>query len=278
MFCIVGKSPSARFTRGAFRDGPSQSPAATAPPKGGALGRTGKFRPHRSTAGRSLPLSSKLFAFAKASTFGGGGISQSEMTEGVSSGTNPLSRLRRQLSRRASLWQNRQVSSSFVNDRTSWPVTQKLYAFAKASTFGGGGISQSEMTEGVSSGTNPLSRLRRQLFPFLSPDGDIFPRPGEVFRRESSWQNQQVSSTPVNGRRSQPITPKTLRPCQSLHLRGRWHGEAVTERVSQSELSAGSAERPAYSVIFRRCKKQERRTSCFYEYCTGAGSLFLSIA
>ena len=52
-----------------FRDEPSQSPTATAPPRGGALGRTGRFRPHRSTAGRSQPLSCKLFAFAKASPF-----------------------------------------------------------------------------------------------------------------------------------------------------------------------------------------------------------------
>ena len=59
--------------------------------EGRALGRTSKFRPHRSTAGRSLLLSCKLYAFAKASTFGGGGISRSEMTERVASGTNPLS-------------------------------------------------------------------------------------------------------------------------------------------------------------------------------------------
>ena len=50
-----------------FRDEPSQSPTATAPPRGGALGRTGRFRPHRSTAGRSLLLSCKLYASAKAS-------------------------------------------------------------------------------------------------------------------------------------------------------------------------------------------------------------------
>ena len=230
MFCIVGKSSSARFIRGAFRDEPSQSPAATAVPLFVAWwerelsGRTlsvacGDSSPERGSPWQnrqvsssfvndrtSWPVTQKLYAFAKASTFGGGGISQSEMTEGVSSGTNPLSRLRRQLSRRASPWQNRQVLSSFVNDRRSQPVNHKLYALAKASTFGGGGISQSEMTEGVSSGTNPLSRLRRQLFPFLSPAGDIFPRPGEVFPlRASPWQNQQVSSTPVNGRRSQPI-------------------------------------------------------------------------
>ena len=48
---------------------PSQSPAATALPRGRALGKEGRFRPHRSTAGRSLPLSCKLFAPAKASPF-----------------------------------------------------------------------------------------------------------------------------------------------------------------------------------------------------------------
>ena len=36
---------------------------------GRALGKEGKFRPHRSTAGRSLPLSCKPFAPAKASPF-----------------------------------------------------------------------------------------------------------------------------------------------------------------------------------------------------------------
>ena len=38
-------------------------------PEGRALGRTGRFRPHRSTAGKSLPLSCKLSALAKASPF-----------------------------------------------------------------------------------------------------------------------------------------------------------------------------------------------------------------
>ncbi len=77
-----------------FGGGPSQSPTATASspfcrlagesasgtnplslaaldssPEGGALGKEGNSRPYRSTAGRSLPLSSKLFASAKASPF-----------------------------------------------------------------------------------------------------------------------------------------------------------------------------------------------------------------
>ena len=76
-----------------FRDEPSQSPAATASSpfccltatsspgrgksfKGRALGRTGRFRPYRSTARRSQPIAGKLSALAKASPFGGGGMAK----------------------------------------------------------------------------------------------------------------------------------------------------------------------------------------------------------
>ena len=38
-------------------------------PEGGALGRTSKFCPHSSTAGRSQPISGKLYSSAKASPF-----------------------------------------------------------------------------------------------------------------------------------------------------------------------------------------------------------------
>ena len=76
----------------------SVSLRSTAPPRGGALGRTGKFRPHSSTAGRSLPLSCKLYALAKASPFRERWHGEA-VTERVAFGTNPLSRLRRQLPR-----------------------------------------------------------------------------------------------------------------------------------------------------------------------------------
>ncbi len=49
---------------------------------------------------------------------------------------------------------------------------------------------------------------------------------------ESPWQNQQVSSTPANGRRSQPISGKLYALAKASPFRERWHGEAVTERVS----------------------------------------------
>ena len=56
--CASGTNPFRHF---ALRNATS--------PEGGGLGKEGKFRPHRSTAGRSLPLSCKLFASAKASPF-----------------------------------------------------------------------------------------------------------------------------------------------------------------------------------------------------------------
>ena len=91
---------------------------------GDALGKEGRSRPHSSTAGRSLPLSCKPFAPAKASPF-----------------------------------------------RERWHGEA--------------------VTERVASRTNPLSLAALDSsFPFLSPTGDIFPRPGEVFRRASPWQNR----------------------------------------------------------------------------------------
>ena len=105
LFALAKASPFRERWHGASRDGegclrdePSQSPAATAPPRGGALGKEGKFRPHRSTAGRSLLLSCKLYAPAKASPFRERWHGEA-VTERVAFRTNPLSRLRRQLPR-----------------------------------------------------------------------------------------------------------------------------------------------------------------------------------
>ena len=96
-----------------MRDEPSQSPAATARSpfcrlpatsspgrgksfEGRALGKKGRSRPYSSTAGGSLPLSCKLSALAKASPFRERWHGEA-VTERVTSGSNPLSRLRRQL-------------------------------------------------------------------------------------------------------------------------------------------------------------------------------------
>ena len=55
--------------RGASGKNPLSLAALDSSPEGRALGKEDKFHPHRSTPGRSLPLSCKLFASAKASPF-----------------------------------------------------------------------------------------------------------------------------------------------------------------------------------------------------------------
>ena len=103
---------------------------------GRALGRTGRSRPHRLLARRSLPLSCKLFALAKASTFGGGGISQSEMTEGVASGTNPLSLAALDSSPEGrALGKEGKFRPHRLLARRSLSLSCKLSALAKASPF-----------------------------------------------------------------------------------------------------------------------------------------------
>ena len=166
----------------------------------------------------------------------------------VSSGTNPLSRLRRQLFpflspggdifprpgevfRRESPWQRGQVSPSPVNGRKKPAVKLQTFRPCQSLSLSGEVARRSRDGEGFFR-ENPLSRLRRQLFPFLSPGGDIFPRPGEVFPlRGSPWQRGQVSSSFVNDRRSWPVNHKLPALAKASPFRERWHGEAVTERV-----------------------------------------------
>jgi|GEM_PF-3116893 len=84
-------------------------------------------------------------------------------------------------------------------------------------------------------------------FPFLSPTGDIFPRPGEVFRRASPWQRGQVSSLFVNGRKKPPLSSKLSALAKASPFRERWHGEAVTERVAFRD-------EPLPSFRFAKCQ------------------------
>ena len=51
-------------------------------------------------------------------------------------------------------------------------------------------------------------------------------------RRASPWQRGQVSSLFVNGRKKPPLSCKLFASAKASPFRERWHGEAVTERVS----------------------------------------------
>ena len=173
-------------------------------PEGRALGRTSKFRPHRSTAGRSLPLSSKLFASAKASPFRERWHGEA-VTERVAFGTNPLSRLRRQLSRRESPWQRGQVSSSPVNGRKKPAVKQQTFRLCQSLSLSGEVARRSRDGEGCFQ-DEPLPSFRFAKC--------------HLPRRWRPGQRGQVSSSPVNGRKTSADKRKTFRPCQSLSLSG----------------------------------------------------------
>ena len=149
-------------------------------PEGGALGRTGRFRPHQSTARRSQPISAKLYVPAKASPFRERWHGEA-VTERVASRTNPLSLAALDSSPEGgALGRKGKFRPHQSTARRSLLISAKLYAPAKASPFWERWHGEA-VTERVASRTNPLSRLRRQL-----P------------RRWSPWQNRQVSSPPVN--------------------------------------------------------------------------------
>ena len=78
--CASGKNPFRHF---ALRNATS--------PEGGGLGKEGKFRPHSSTAGRSQPISGKLYSSAKASPFRERWHGEA-VTERVTSGAKPCRR------------------------------------------------------------------------------------------------------------------------------------------------------------------------------------------
>ena len=113
----------------------SVSLRSTAPPRGGALGRTGKFRPHSSTAGRSLPLSCKLYALAKASPFRERWHGEA-VTERVAFGTNPLSLAALDSSPEGgALGRTSKFCPHSSTAGRSQPISGKLYSSAKASPF-----------------------------------------------------------------------------------------------------------------------------------------------
>jgi len=150
---------------------------------GGGLGKEGRSRPHSSTAGRSLPLSCKLYASAKASPFRERWHGEA-VTERVSSGTNPLSLAALDSSPEGrALGKEGKFRPHQSTAGRSQPISGKLFASAKASPFRERWHGKAGPERGVS-GTDPLSRLRRQLS-----------------RRASPWQKGQVSSSPVNGRK-----------------------------------------------------------------------------
>ena len=122
-------------------------------------------------------------------------------------------------------WQRGQVSSSFVNGRRSQLISGKLYALAKASPFRERWHGKA-VTERVASRTNPLSLAALDS----SPEGRAIGKKGRSRPHLST------------AGRSLPLSCKLYAPDKASPFRERWHGEAVTERVSP-RLAAAFGER-----------------------------------
>ena len=131
-------------------------------PEGRALGKEGNSRPHSSTARSSQLISAKLSALAKASPFRERWHGEA-VTERVGSETNPLSRLRRQLSRGASPWQRGQVSSSLVNGQKKSADKRKTLRPCQSLSLSGEVARRSRDGEGLLPGEPSQSRCARQL-------------------------------------------------------------------------------------------------------------------
>ena len=164
----AGKNPFRHF---ALRNATS--------PEGGGLGKEGEFRPHSSTAGRSLPLSCKLYASAKASPFRERWHGEA-VTERVASRKNPLSLAALDSSPEGgALGRTGRFRPHQSTAGRSQPISGKLFASAKASPFRERWHGKA-VTERVAFGKNPLSRLRRQLpregEPLAEPAGFVLIR------------------------------------------------------------------------------------------------------
>ena len=181
-------------------------------PEGGGLGRTGRFRPHRLLVRRSLPLSCKLSALAKASPFRERWHGEA-VTERVDSGRTLSVACGDSSPEGRALGRTGRFHPHSSTAGRRQPISGKLYALAKASPFRERWHSEA-VTERVSSG-----RTLSVAYGDSSPEGRALGKEGK-FRPHRS----------TAGRR-QPISGKLYALAKASPFRERWHGEAVTERV-----------------------------------------------
>ena len=214
----------------------SVSLRSTAPPRGGALGKTGRSRPRRSTAGRSQPISGKLFAPAKASPF-----RERWHGEAVTERVSP---------RLAAAFGKRLSKSEPGQNRKKRLCLRHTARFCSGDLLFGSRVEPWSCLPRIeSSGRFSGSLLACKREHFLS---DFMfcqsyncrkmcfrdePLPSFRFakchlpRRWRPWQRGQVSSSFVNGRKKPLLSCKLSAFAKASPFRERCHGEAVTERV-----------------------------------------------
>ena len=222
-------------------------------PEGRALGRTGEFRPPFVNGRKKPAVKLQTFRLCQSLSLSGEVARRSRDGEGcLPEQTLSVSLRSTALPKGEPLAEPESFVLHSSTAGRSQPISGKLYALAKASPFRERWHGEA-VTERVAFRNEPSqSRCARQLVPLFVACGDIFPRPGEVFRRASPWQRGQVSSLFVNGRKKPPLSCKLYALAKASPFRERWHGEAVTERAPPRLTAAfgkqffhGPAERPS---------------------------------
>ena len=159
---------------------------------GGGLGKEGKFRPHRLLARRSLPLSCKLFALAKASPFRERWHGEA-VTERVVSGRTLSVACGDSSPEGRALGRTGRFHPHSSTAGRRQPISGKLSALAKASPFRERWHGEA-VTERVVSGRTLSVSLRSTAVPLfvacrrhLPPDGGSLSTQGEPLAKRASF-------------------------------------------------------------------------------------------
>ena len=137
------------------------------------------------------------------------------VVERGASGMDPLSRLRRQLSRGESPWQRGQVSSLFVNGRKKPAVKLQTFRPCQSLSLSGEVARRSRDGDGLLPGRTLSVSLRSTALPR-----------GRALGKEGRFRPHRSTAG-----RSLPLSCKLFASAKASPFRERWHGEAVTERV-----------------------------------------------
>ena len=149
----------------------------------------------------------------------------------VAFGTNPLSRLRRQLSRRESPWQRGQVSSLFVNGRKKPADKRKTFRLCQSLSLSGEVARRSRDGEGCFRDEPSQSPTATASSPFCRLAATSSPGRGKSFEGRALGRTSKFRPHRSTAGRSLPLSSKLFAPAKASPFRERWHGEAVTERV-----------------------------------------------
>ena len=170
---------------------------------------------------------------------------------------NPLSRLRRQLSRRESPWQRGQVSSLFVNGRKKPAVKQQTFRPCQSLSLSGEVARRSRDGEGCFRNEPSRSPTATASSPFCRLAATSSPGRGKSFEGRALGRTSKFRPHRSTAGRSLPLSSKLFALAKASPFRERWHGEAVTERVTSKTPSRRlQQEAAAYPLQTQKARRR----------------------